>query len=154
MLWLDLEGVFQAEAEYERGINRFSDAVRSGVDKAVKEGAAEAIQTHRYQDQTGRLTGSIRGYVEVSAPGGATGLIVALTDYASFVDAGTRPHVIEGNPFLTFKGRDGQWVTVRSVQHPGTKPDGFLGRALQKAERVLIREVEIGVADLQRFLDG
>ena len=39
------------------------------------------------------------------------------------------------------------------VKHPGTKPDGFMGRAYHKAERVLLREVEVGLAELQREID-
>lgn len=154
MLIIDLEPVFQKEREFEIAMRKFGDVPQRAVDRATREGHLEAINTRRYEDQTGRLTGSIKGFVEISVPGGATGWIVARQPYASFVDAGTRPHVIRGNPTLTFKSRSGEWVTTTMVNHPGTKPDGFMGRAFHKAERVLLREVESGVAELQRALDG
>lgn len=154
MLILDLEPVFQAEAEFERACDKVSDGVRRAVARAVDEGAREGINTRGYQDQTGLLTSRIRGYVEVSTPGGAVGVLGAFTDYASFVTDGTKPHEIHGNPFLTFKARDGRWVTTRMVRHPGYRGDRFMTRALLKAERVLLREVEIGVAEMNRYLDG
>ena len=154
MLTIDLESVFQAEREFEQGIDKLGRRMHSAVQAAVTEGAAEAIRTHGYQDQTGLLTSRIRGFVEVSAPGGATGIIGAFTDYALFVDQDTKRHDIPGNPYLIFKGRDGNWVRTRLVDHPGTKGDHFMTRAFLKAERVIIREVEIGVAELQRHIDS
>lgn len=154
MLIIDLEPVFEAEAEYERAVNAFDVRVRQGLATALEEGERQAKTQHRYEDQTGLLTSRIRGYVEISIPGAAQGVLGAFTDYASFVEGGTKPHEIHGNPFLTFKAKDGTWVTTRMVHHPGTKAYAFMGDAALKAERVLIRELELGVAELQRLLDG
>jgi hypothetical protein len=154
MLDVDISDVFLFEEEYERGLIGLSDAIRRAVRLAIDEGVREAINTRRYQDQTGLLTSRISGYVEVSTPGGAAGYLGAFTKYASFVEGGTRPHEIRGNPLLTFKASNGQWVTTHLVHHPGTRPDGFVGRGFLKAERVILREVELGVAQLQHLLDS
>jgi hypothetical protein len=154
MIYVDLQEVFDFEELAEREMGRLSDGVRRGVQRGIDEGVREAINTRRYQDQTGLLTSMIKGFVEVSTPGGAVGWFGAFTDYASYVEGGTRPHEIHGNPFLTFKGRDGRWVTTRMVNHPGTQPDGFMGRAWLKVERVVLREVEISVEQLRRALTG
>jgi len=156
MIYVDLEPVFQAERDWDRALQKLSDGVRRGVEKAVKEGAAEAKATHKYQDQTGYLTSRIVGYIETSAPGGATGVIAALADYASFVEGGTSPHPIHARnaPYLVFKGRDGTWVRTKMVNHPGHPAFPFMGPALQKAERVLVRELEVGIAEMQRALDA
>jgi hypothetical protein len=54
--------------------------------------------------------------------------------YSIFVIKGTKPHTITGNPLLSFFWpRVGANVVFRSVQHPGTKANNFLGRALRKA---------------------
>lgn len=50
------------------------------------------------------------------------------TPQALFTDEGTDPHVIEGNPWLVFTGRDGTKVFIRSprvVNHPGTPATGW-----------------------------
>ncbi len=154
MLMLDLEPIFQAEAEYERAMVRFDERVRRGLQTALDESVREGVNTRHYKDETGLLTSRIKGFVEISTPGAAEGILGAFTDYASFVNSGTLPHEIHGNPFLTFKARDGSWVTTRMVHHPGTKPDGFMFRAFLKTEKILLREVEVATAELQRLLDG
>jgi hypothetical protein len=154
VLILDLEPVFQAELQFEQAVNRYDASVRRGVQTATEEGAKLAAQTHRYEDQTGLLTSRIKGFIEISVPGSAVGILGAFTDYASFVEGGTRPHEIHGNPYLTFKAKDGTWVTTTMVHHPGTRAYGFMGDAFLKAERILLREVEVAGADLQAFLDS
>jgi hypothetical protein len=154
---IDLQSVFDFEEEWQRGVQLVSDGVRRGVQKAVDEGVREAINTRTYKDQTALLTSRIKGWVEISTPGGATGVLGAFTHYASYVNDGTEPHEIHGNPTLTFKGSNGQWVTVNTVErgpikHPGYRGDGFMSRALHKAERVILREVELSVAQLQQLI--
>ena len=51
--------------------------------------------------------------------------------HAAFVVKGTRPHMIEGNPFLYWKGAK---HPVRRVHHPGTKPNDYISRAKDQAE--------------------
>lgn len=54
--------------------------------------------------------------------------------YSIFVIKGTRPHTITGNPLLAFFWpKLGRNVVFRSVQHPGTRPNNFLSRALRAA---------------------
>lgn len=159
-------------AEAERAI---SDHIRRGVERAVTEGAEEA-RSHIHS-VSGRLAEKTTGRVEVSAPGGATGVIEAGTEYASFVEEGTEPHAIlpkaaaglvgplpegqsrrkrgTGAPrsFLSWVGADGAQHFAREVHHPGTQPHPFLGPAYLKAERVLEAEAELGIARAQEILD-
>ncbi len=143
MFRLEIEGLDELQRDWTDAQRALSDGARRGVELAIREGAAEARNTRHYKDQTGLLTASIGGRVEVSTHGGAEGVLSAETPYASFVDGGTRPHVIEGRPYLAFPGNGGETVMVRRVNHPGTQPDGFMGRAYLKAERVIEREVDV-----------
>ncbi len=73
--------------------------------------------------KTGALAESFRASV------GSTGVVVTgeiwnTQQYASYVDEGTAPHEIQGNPLLAFDF-GGTTVIVHSVQHPGTDPDPF-----------------------------
>jgi hypothetical protein len=151
---VDLQEIFDFEDEWDRGLQILSDAARQAVRSATTEAPKQAINTKRFKDQTGLLTSMIKGWVEISVPGGAIGEIGAYTYYASFVDEGTRPHEIRGNPTLTFKTADGRWVSTHVVHHPGTKPTGFGGVLYHSAEGIMIREVELGIDQLQRFLEG
>ena len=59
----------------------------------------------------------------------------ALAPYAKFVVEGTRPHEIHpaGANILAFKAKGGDPVFTRLVRHPGTKPNPFMQRAVDKA---------------------
>lgn len=172
----DLQPIFDLEEEWDRGLIRLSDAARRAVSAAVVEAPIEAINTKRFNDQTGLLTSMMKGWVEISVPGGAIGELGAYTYYASYVDGGTKAHEIHASAGSGFTGplREGQsrigggehsgglltfkiggrWVSVPMVHHPGTKPYGFGGVMYHSAEGIMIREIEIGIDALQRFLEG
>lgn len=159
--------VRRAVAEAERAI---SDGMRRGVAMAVSEGAEEARQ--HIHSVTGELAEKTTGRVEVSTPGGASGVIESKARHASFVEEGTAAHEIRPKLGGDFIGpeRPGQgrrargrsllrWESggdvhfARVVHHPGTGPHPFMGPAHQKAERVLVRETELGVAKAQEILE-
>lgn len=168
----------ELERDWARSCNVLSDGVRRGVAMGVAEGAAEARSSHAYKDRTGALTKSIQGRVEVSAPGAAEGVIEALEPYASFVEEGTQPHEIrpkagEGSVGPLRRGQSrrtktdigthrvalrwtegGQVFFARVVHHPGGKPYPFMGPAVQKAERVIEREVDIAIAEVASIMSG
>lgn len=60
--------------------------------------------------------------------------VTSNADYSLYVIKGTRPHTITGNPLLGFFWpKVGQFVVFHSVQHPGTRANNFLSRALRAA---------------------
>lgn len=66
-----------------------------------------------------------------------TGYVVWVNaNYGIYVDQGTKPHVIlpKKGRFLTFKGRDGNWVRTTRVNHPGTRATHFFTNAVKSAE--------------------
>ena len=59
-------------------------------------------------------------------------------DYAVFVERGTRPHIIKPKRARALRFEvGGEVVFARLVRHPGTKPNPFFARALQKYRTVL-----------------
>lgn len=105
--------------ELEAGLNQAGHlALRS----AVKASEDSAKATALWHDKTGGTRGSIKsevfGEVGFVRAGGA----------ARFLEYGTPPHEIHGNPFLRFQV-NGQWVTTRLVKHPGTAERPFMQQA-------------------------
>jgi hypothetical protein len=98
-----------------------------------------------------RDTGALADSWEVATQGGNDGAISTLkftADYASYLDEGTGPHEIVGNPLLAFDW-GGTTVIVHSVQHPGSTKnvDWFSGPALDESAWALaVQEVLSGVA--------
>lgn len=81
------------------------------------------------------------------------GRVLAKAPHGLYVHEGTKPHVIRARraPVLAFRGRDGQMVFRRSVNHPGNKPNPFLRRGMQ---RVHSRASSITQPILDRWLRG
>jgi hypothetical protein len=150
--------------------------MRRGVARGVEEGAREARARHLFKNRTGNLEKSIQGRVTGSRAGAPTrrrksvgsesagdfgaveahwGVIESKLPYASYVEDGTRPHVIVPKKarLLHWEEPQGDHHFARRVKHPGTRPLPFMAFAYVKCERVMIREIEIGVADAQRILD-
>lgn len=95
--------------------------------------------------KTGRLRDNIKpAPFKMTSPfkgqGGIT-IDKAAVPYAGYVRWGTRPHVIRcrrpAYALHFYWNRAGGWVFFDHVNHPGTKPNTFMERALNKLARDL-----------------
>jgi hypothetical protein len=92
--------------------------------------------------RTGRLASTIRKSPGRTATGPHRDVTVGragMTDYLGYILNGTPPHIIRArqnrpNATLRFMA-GGQIVYTRAVNHPGTKPNSFMDRALPEALR-------------------
>ena len=114
------------------------ESIADSLDNEAKQRLVERLAEVAYHEafygapwKTGKLARSI--VMEVNEQGEAK--IRALAPYAKFVVEGTRPHKIYPvrAGVLAFKTAAGDIVFTRVVRHPGTKPNPFLTRALDKA---------------------
>ena len=176
-LTIDSEELVQAWVGVRAAVRA---GVRRGVSDGVKEGAQEAREKHVFKNRTGDLERSITGRLtatrtSVGASSGSNqrigaykvenldgeidgaqfGVIQATMPYASFVENGTRPHMIfpKRATVLSWIGYDGGRVFARFVRHPGTRPFPFMSFAYLKCERAMVREIYRGVANAQQILD-
>ena len=150
MFTVEIEGLEEVDAEWQAALADVARGMTAGVERGVREAAEQARSTHPYQDRTGKLTASISGALVSSATptagGEAVGVLTAKEPYASFVEAGTAPHEINARraPVLRWETPDGPRF-ARTVQHPGTRQQPYMGPAVQKAERVVTADVEAAV---------
>lgn len=81
---------------------------------------------------TGRLRSSISARPRVTFRG-PTVRVAADVNYATFVENGTKPHVIRPRRAKVLKFKvGGRTVYARIVHHPGTKAQPFLSRAVRE----------------------
>lgn len=152
MFTAEIEGEAEIEALWARAVNEVRVGIVRGVGLGAKEGAAEAREKHRFQNRSGDLERSIQHIViGWTSDTMYVAKIEAKMPYASYVEEGTKPHRIEGNPFLAFIWK-GEQVFFRYVNHPGSKPYPFMGIGYLKAERVVQREIEMGIARAAELL--
>lgn len=152
MIEIDLSDVRRACNE---GNAQQLRVARSAPLDAAREGQAQALGRRRYKDRTGGLTGRAFAALVATTETGSEAEMRWPVPYASFVDAGTAPHEISPRrrTYLKFGGSGGNPVFARSVRHPGTRPTGFAGDAAQTAERLLVRDVEVGFRELEQILN-
>jgi len=165
------------ERAWAAAVDELARGVVRGVVRGIPEGVEAALSTGRWKDRSGETRRRTTGTVETTTRNGAAGVIESLVPWASYLDQGTAPHEIRPKEGHGFKGPlqrgqsrravddigthrvalrwedGGQVHFARVVHHPGTAPTGYMGEAYQKAGRVIVREVEVGVARAQAILD-
>lgn len=81
---------------------------------------------------SGRLRGSIKIKRGISLRGPKQ-TVYTNVEYAPYVENGTRPHVIRPRTKKALRFRvGGQFVIVAKVNHPGTRAQPFLSRAVRE----------------------
>jgi hypothetical protein len=115
MTTVDTTGLRQALDEYMRTISEMAaEQLRDDLVQAAPRGENA---TH---GQTSLQETATLEHV-VDSDGFQAWRVGFTAEYASYVDEGTGPHEIQGNPLLVFYWQAaGKVVFLRSVQHPGT----------------------------------
>ena len=146
----------------ERTARVLASALRVGMTRAVANGTREAVETVRsnqpWKDQSGWMTRSAFHGTTSIGPRMVVGEFGWRAKYASYLDQGTRPHIIRpgfhaldggvrvGNQrrtrigphrvrFLRWYDGDGGVHFAPFVRHPGTKAMRFV----EKAEHAFVR---------------
>lgn len=113
------------------------EAARIALGFAVKEAVRSIQITDLYQDKTGKTRASVKSEVD-----GLTGFVHS-GGMTRFLENGTAPHTITARraPVLRFK-MNGQWISKKSVNHPGTRPHPFMRVAWAEAQEVAELQAE------------
>ena len=130
---------------FAKWIGEAAKKLQSGTQQALSR-TAEAAATYAklsrlYKSHTYGLRSSIHTKV-----GTGQAIVSANARYASWVENGTRPHVIvpRRKTWLRFE-QAGQIRFAKSVQHPGTQPRPFMREAQHKATPLFERLVHDAV---------
>lgn len=173
MFWAVVENAEELAGRWVQVRAAVRAGMRKGVSKGVVEGASEARTKHLFTNRTGKLERSIVGRVTGSRTsvgivrdgilrvsssrtplepndGAHFGIIEAKEKYASFVEGGRGPVIVRNAKALRFV-IGGRVFFRRSVR--AAKPFPFMAFAYFKCEAVMIREIELGVAEAQAILD-
>jgi HK97 gp10 family phage protein len=78
-------------------------------------------------------TGKLRGSIALIKINDLHYVVGSPLEYAVFVERGTRPHIIRPKRARALRFEvGGETVFAKKVMHPGTEPQPFFQRALQK----------------------
>lgn len=106
-----------------------------GVDMRTRSQVGLEAARAAAPKRSGRLAEGLV-YTEQNLGGEIFFEIFSTAPYADYVSEGTKPHRIQakGKKALAFSA-GGTTIVVKSVQHPGTKPDPYLVEAIIAAVR-------------------
>ena len=125
-----------SEPDFKKIEKNISKTFKSGVLKLIKSGATYMKGIVPVKK------GDLRNSINWNEDG-----IWSTSKYFKYVDEGTRPHIITGNPFLAFQ-INGATIITRSVKHPGTKPQNIT----KKTEEYLKKHVSDIERDIKRVI--
>lgn len=118
--------------DFEKALNASPQVAEQYLQRAINAGAAE-ISKNAVRGvvpwKTGRL---VQSFGEGTVLGRLFASIAPTVEYAIFVHEGTKPHKIFARPGggLMFPGAA---HPMKSVNHPGNKPNPFMPRIIEKA---------------------
>jgi len=157
-LSISLEGFKQLEAALARAPEIVTAELNAYAHAAVTHMVTEA------QDRTpvdtghlrSRISGEVLGTTRLGALGvkdaGVLGVVGTVTPYAIPVELGTRPHVIRAKNAKALHFGN---ITVKSVNHPGTKGAHMFQQAFDANQAQLHQDFERTVERiLQRIAGG
>lgn len=110
---------------------------------------------HRWvQRKAPRKTGRFKSSIQLSIQsfGGSVWHSLGIASYGDCIIDGTRPHIIMGNPYLSFKGKGGKtilgWKLKNGtrpgiVNHPGTKPNPIYDEAFPMIESEANKKIQV-----------
>lgn len=100
----------------------------------LRDEAPYDTDPNRPADKGPHLRDTLDARVQLGATGSKVEFTAAVP-WADWVRHGVQPHVIMGNPILHFFNRKtGDEVFTRQVQHPGTRPNDFVRKAVAKSK--------------------
>lgn len=149
MFSIDVSGLLK---RWNRAVDALAARITRSAEVAAKEGAEHAKAFGTFKDRTGLTRRMTRGVSIIRSRWVGSAWLESRVPHASILDGGSKPHEIRPrspNTVLRFIGRDGNTVFARKVNHPGTKPYGYMGAGALKAERVLEREARIGAKEAE-----
>lgn len=114
-------------------LEAFGPALADELEDAAEDIALriEADAKRKAPVESGRLRGSIASEAERVSEEVVRAVIGSNVEYAPFVEMGTDPHPITGDP-LAWEGGGGEMQFATEVQHPGTPAQPFLRPAVEQ----------------------
>ena len=129
----DLEKILKKFNNDEKIMKKASNIVKKTLYNIEKD-AKQNLDANGNVD-TGRLKGSIT----TNIIGQFNGEVGTNVKYAEIIESGSRPHIINGNPYLYWEGAE---HPVKQVNHPGTKAYPYMEPAAIKNEKKFNKDLE------------
>jgi hypothetical protein len=128
---------------------QLADARSRAMARAVEAGAEEARTRHRFQSRSGATVAGIRGFVTLVSQAETVGVLESASEVSVFLNDGTGPHEILPRDAKALRfATGGRVVFAARAHHPGTQADPFFDHGVERAEEVLLDELDTALGRL------
>jgi len=135
---IKVKNLNEIRAKFKVAPFKMSVELNSAVSRVITKLESKTKKEAPVNKQSGG--GNLRQSIRSSMIGLARGRIEVGAHYGIYVHEGTRPHTIRiVNKKVLANKRTGQ-IFGRVVRHPGTQPNPFLKRAVEKNQSFIDRE--------------
>lgn len=134
---IDVPNLAQVARVFEQAPERMTRELGRAIDRIGYEIEAKAKREAPINKEGGG--GNLRQSIKYRRLGRASGVIQAHAKYASAVETGTDPHIITVKKKRVLANKKKGIIFGRSVRHPGTDPNPFMQRAVDKSRGVVTR---------------
>lgn len=114
--------------EFDRFVNAYPVIVVKELNEAIQKSAYK-IELKSKREAPGKLKQRIKTRLSY-----LRGVVSANALYAIYVHEGTRPHIIVPKNRKVLANKRKRVIFGKRVQHPGTKPNRFMVRAVNKSK--------------------
>lgn len=143
---ISIKNIDAIKAEFKKKPALISQRLDTAVNKVITKIEADAKKEAPVNKSPGIVGGTLRQSIRSGMTGLSRGYVEVQANYGIFVHEGTRPHTIKVvNRKVLANKRTGQ-VFGRVVQHPGTKANPFLIRAIEKNQTWIDKTFEEVIA--------
>lgn len=116
---------------WKKAPEKMTSELHRAISKTVLKVEAEAKREAPVNKQT--AGGNLRQSIKSRMSGVATGIVEVGVDYGVYVHEGTAPHQIRTRGRKALANKRTNQIFGRVVNHPGTKANPFLQRAVDNA---------------------
>lgn len=122
------------QAAHKGFVSKLNAVVKKNLIETARDVQDAVIADTSFKGQ------KLRHSVKYTVPSSTKIKVYTAAKHASFVEEGTKPHIIRARRAKTlafYSETLNRFVFPRSVNHPGTKPTRFFSRAVASAEQNL-----------------
>lgn len=145
-LKLEIKNIDIIQAHFLRMPIEIAKGLHNAVVKAGQLIQREAMSEAPVNKQSGG--GNLRQSIQTNVLGIAKANVVVGADYGIFVHEGTRPHVIMVKTKKVLANRRSGKIFGKIVNHPGTKANPFMQRAISNKKDDIGKEFENIIHDI------
>lgn len=147
---IKVKGLKELQSAFERAPRVMTEELSKAVTKSLFTLQSNAIKEAPANKEIGQGA-RLRQSFFVLMKNKLSGKLYNRQPYAVYVHEGTRPHIIEAREKKVLANRRTGQFFGKVVHHPGTRPNPFFMRAIERSKPTIQRFFEDAIKNVQKL---